>query len=277
MTFGGLIVSKKIKAFLRNYKPEHHWHINSKKANNTFFSLSHHFKTHPNIFFNKFIKQTQPVESAYFDFWNKRKIFYETKRQEYIKAIPFSDMLAFKHVLERIPNDYQLQLSNSSTVRYAQLFDLNASLKVFCNRGTSGIDGSVSTAVGASVYSDSPTLLISGDLSFLYDSNGLWNNYLRKDLRIIVINNEGGGIFRILPGHRETDNFQTFFETPQKLNISHICNLYDIEFNTIDNLHSLQNILSEFYASSEKPKILEIKTPKSINNQILLNYFDFIS
>ncbi|MRH99758.1 2-succinyl-5-enolpyruvyl-6-hydroxy-3-cyclohexene-1-carboxylic-acid synthase [Kriegella sp. EG-1] len=277
LTFGGLIVSKKIKAFLRNYKPKHHWHINSKKANNTFYSLTQHFKVHPNVFFKSFIKDIVPVSSQYFGFWNTRKNYYEDKRAEYLKTIPFSDFVAFKQILESIPNAYQLQLSNSSTVRYAQLFDLNATLKVFCNRGTSGIDGSVSTAVGASIYSSSPTLLITGDLSFLYDSNGLWNNYLKNDFRIIVINNQGGGIFRILPGHRETSNFQTYFETPQNLQIIHLCKLYNIKFITTDSSKNLKNILKEFFAPSENPKLLEIKTPKSINNQILLDYFDFIS
>ncbi|MBM1107423.1 2-succinyl-5-enolpyruvyl-6-hydroxy-3-cyclohexene-1-carboxylic-acid synthase [Aurantibacter crassamenti] len=277
LTFGGLIVSKKIKAFLRTYKPEHHWHINSKKAFDTFFCLSHHFKMHPNDFFSQFCLNLEHKISDHFNFWKDKKDNYESKRQAYLKTISFSDMLAFEKIIATIPENYQLQLSNSSTVRYAQLFDLDTSLQVFCNRGTSGIDGSVSTAVGAAIYNKAPTLLISGDLSFLYDSNGLWNNYIRADFRIIVVNNEGGGIFRILPGHRESDNFKTFFETPQNLQISHICDMYGFDFISANDSSELENALKEFYLSSEKPKLLEIKTPSIINNQILLEYFDFIS
>ena len=277
LTFGGLIVSKKIKAFMREYKPEHHWHIDSKKANDTFFGLTHHFKMHPNSFFKKFLPQIKPSSGEYFDFWNARKKHYKKNRKQYLKEIPFSDLLVFEKVLKCIPNDYQLQLANSSTVRYAQLFDLNPSLKVFCNRGTSGIDGSVSTAVGAALHDDSPTLLITGDLSFLYDSNGLWNNYLRPDFRIIVINNEGGGIFRILPGHRETENFKTFFETPQDLQLSHLCEMYGFDFVSANSETSLEKSLESFYDFSRRPKLLEIKTPSAVNNRILLQYFDFIS
>ncbi len=277
LTFGGLIVSKKIKAFLRAYKPKHHWHIDSKKANDTFFALSHHFKMHPNTFFKAFLPKTQAGSSEYYKFWNSIKEGYEEKRRSYLKTIPFSDMLAFEKIFESIPNNYQLQLSNSTTVRYAQLFDLNHSLAVYCNRGTSGIDGSVSTAVGASLYSDRPTLLVSGDLGFLYDSNGLWNNYIRADFRIIVINNGGGGIFRILPGHRETSNFREFFETPQKLKISYLCEMYGFDFVTADDPKDLEEKLEHFYDPSQKPKLLEIKTPHLVNNQILLKYFDFIS
>src|SRR5690606_8749586 len=119
----------------------------------------------------------------------------------YMKEIPYSDLKAMQLVVPAVPANYNVQLGNSATVRYAQLFRWNENQKLFCNRGTSGIDGSVSTAVGAAVISEDPTLLICGDLSFIYDSNGLWNNYIPKNFRIIILNNSGGGIFRILPGH----------------------------------------------------------------------------
>lgn len=277
LTFGGLIVSKKIKAFMREYKPDEHWHLNEKKANNTFFALTQHFKMHPNAFFEKFVQNLKPMPSEYFTFWNTRKKHYEKKRTAYLEQIPFSDMSVFEHILKHIPDNYQLQLANSSTVRYAQLFDLNPTLKVFCNRGTSGIDGSVSTAVGASIGNDEATLLITGDLSFFYDSNGLWNSYVRKDFRIIVVNNEGGGIFRILPGHKETLNFRTFFETPQQLDISRLCETYGFEYYLAKNLEELHSANKNFYQTSEIPKLLEIKTTATLNNKILLQYFDFIS
>jgi 2-succinyl-5-enolpyruvyl-6-hydroxy-3-cyclohexene-1-carboxylate synthase len=276
LTFGGLIVSKKIKAFLREYKPTHHWHVDPKKGNDTFFNLTHHFKLHPNSFFESFLPRVEKVSSDYFSFWHLRREHYKSKRKKYLEKIPFSDMLAFEKVLRQIPKDYQLQLANSSTVRYAQLFDLDPSLQVFCNRGTSGIDGSISTAVGASIYHGPPTLLITGDLSFLYDSNGLWNSYVRADFRIIVINNSGGGIFRILPGHRETSNFKTFFETPHGLQILHLCEMFGFDFVSADETKGLEVALKNFYKRSDKPKLLEINTPRTVNNQILLQYFDFI-
>ena len=277
LTFGGLIVSKKIKAFLRDYTPLMHWHVNPKKAYNTFFSLTKHFKTTPNELFKNLLANPSSQESNYYDYWTKRKHHCKLRRQQYLLEIPFSDMWVFHKTLESIPSNYQLQLSNSSTVRYAQLFDLEPSIRVFCNRGTSGIDGSTSTAIGASIYEPSPTLLITGDLSFIYDSNGLWNNYIKPNFRIIVINNGGGGIFRILPGKEETDNFNTFFETTHNLNIQSIAEMYNFEFESVSNKIDLIEALGNFYKASEKPKILEIKTPRLLNNNILLSYFDFIS
>ncbi|CAM4344339.1 2-succinyl-5-enolpyruvyl-6-hydroxy-3-cyclohexene-1-carboxylic-acid synthase [Zobellia roscoffensis] len=277
LTFGGLVVSKKIKAFLRDYTPEHHWHIDKLKAFNTFFSLTHHFKTDVNNFFGNLMKFTVPKKSDYFEYWNNKRLQYEAKRENYINEIEFSDMLAFDRILKSIPKNYQVQLANSSTVRYAQLFNLDPSLGIFCNRGTSGIDGSTSTAVGAAFYRATPTLLITGDISFFYDSNGLWNNYIRPDFRIIVINNDGGGIFRILPGQEETDNFATFFETAHDRNVEHLSTQFGFEYVVVNELTSLNDRLKDFYALSEKPKILEVHTPRFMNNKILLGYFDFIS
>ena len=277
LTFGGLIVSKKIKAFLRDYTPLMHWHVNPKKAYNTFFCLTKHFKTSPNEVFKNLLAQPSTQESDYYNYWAKRKEHYKLRREEYLLEIPFSDMWVFHKALKSIPSNYQLQLSNSSTVRYAQLFDLEPSIRVFCNRGTSGIDGSTSTAIGASIYEPSPTLLLTGDLSFLYDSNGLWNNYIKPNFRIIVINNGGGGIFRILPGKEETDNFNTFFETTQDLKIQSLAEMYSFEFESVTNKNDLNKALDSFYQESEKPKILEIKTPRLLNDNILLSYFDFIS
>lgn len=277
ITLGGLIVSKKVKAFLRNYKPRHHWHINNKKAYDTFFSLTKHIKTDENSFFEHFFEHISEQSCNYFNKWNEVKHKYLTRRETYLDQIPFTDFLAFKTICSGIPKNYQLHLANSSTVRYAQLFDIDPSLSVFCNRGTSGIDGSTSTAIGSSIHSVNPTLLITGDLSFFYDSNGLWNSYIRNDFRIIVINNGGGGIFRILPGKENSQNFETFFETVQDLDLQSLCSLYNIDHLVAEDQNTLNTILSTFYMSSKSPVLLEVKTPRLLNDKILLSYFDFIS
>ena len=277
LTFGGLVVSKKVKAFLRKYKPKHHWHIDKYKAYDTFFALSHHFNYHINDFFNQFLTSAQKVESEYFKYWNRLKFEYELKRKEYLQRIPFSDLTVFGQIFESIPENVQLQMANSSTIRYAQLFNLKPSIEVFCNRGTSGIDGSLSTAIGASLINGKQTILIVGDLSFFYDSNGLWNNYIKSDFRIILINNDGGGIFRILPGQEETDNFETYFETTHKLNAAYLCKMYGIEYSSVDEENSLKNQLGEFFMDTGISKLIEIRTPRILNNKILIGYFDFIS
>lgn len=277
LTFGGLIVSKKIKSFLRNYKPKHHWHVNEIRAFDTYFSLTKHLELNPQEFLGALLSRASTIRSEYKQTWSSVKSSYVVKRAAYLKQVPFSDFLAFQMVLSKIPNGFQVHLSNSSVVRYAQLFDVNPSLKIFCNRGTSGIDGSTSTAIGACIYETTPTLLITGDLSFFYDSNALWNKYVRADFRILIMNNSGGGIFRILPGNDGSKTFENYFETRQDLNAEHLCRQFGFEYFNCDDETTLTNSLETFFSTSSKPKVLEIFTPRELNNKILLGYFDFIS
>jgi 2-succinyl-5-enolpyruvyl-6-hydroxy-3-cyclohexene-1-carboxylate synthase len=153
------------------------------------------------------------------------------------------------------------------------LIDIDPSIEVYCNRGTSGIDGSTSTAIGAAVAEGKQTVLITGDISFLYDSNALWNNYIPKSFKIILINNGGGGIFRILPGHEETPVFNTFFETSHCLTAEQLARMYGFEYTIASDVASLVNSLKNLYAQNEKPSILEIFTPTLENDHILLQYF----
>lgn len=273
LTFGGMVVSKKVKAFLRNYQPKQHWHIDDKKANDTFFCLEKHFKTLVNDFFRVLLSNEYQIKSNYQEYWQSVKQIRVKKHQNYLQEIPFSDLKVFEIILKNIPNNNTLQLGNSSAVRYAQLFDLNKTLKVFCNRGTSGIDGSTSTAIGAASVIDEQTIFITGDLSFFYDSNALWNNYIPNNFRIIVINNGGGGIFRILPGDKNTENFDTYFETKHHLKAKHLCDMYGFKYESASNETELESALSMFYSNDERPKLLEIFTPRTINDEILLNYF----
>ena len=273
LTFGGMVVSKKIKAFLRDFQPKHHWHIDSKQANDTFFCLSKHFKIGVNDFFRSILNTENQAKSDYQNSWQKVKQIRSQKHQTYLQEIPFCDFKVFDIVLKSIPNHNMLQLGNSSTIRYAQLFDLNKTLTVFCNRGTSGIDGSTSTAIGAASVLNEQTTFITGDLSFFYDSNSLWNNYIPNNFRIIVINNGGGGIFRILPGDKNTENFDTYFETKHNLNAKYLCDMYGFNYETASNETELESALTLFYVKEGKPKLLEIFTPRTLNDEILLNYF----
>ncbi|TKD66224.1 2-succinyl-5-enolpyruvyl-6-hydroxy-3-cyclohexene-1-carboxylic-acid synthase [Flavobacterium sp. ASW18X] len=277
ITFGGLVVSKKIKAFLREYQPKKHWHLGGVKANDTFFCLTRHLKGNVNSLLNQLISNTKYSTSEYYPFWSLKRQAYQQKRTTYLKKIPFSDFKAFSIIFSHLNSPKQVHLSNSSTVRYAQLFPVHKDLEVYCNRGTSGIDGSSSTAVGAAVFAQKPTLLITGDLSFLYDSNAFWNHYLRKDFKVIVINNGGGGIFRILPGFDGSETFSTYFETQHKYAATHLCAHYGLEYFSAADETTLLNNIDSFLDWENSPALLEIFTPTEENNKILLDYFDFIS
>ncbi|MFV0540002.1 MAG: 2-succinyl-5-enolpyruvyl-6-hydroxy-3-cyclohexene-1-carboxylate synthase [Aestuariibaculum sp.] len=276
LTFGGLIVSKKIKVLLRKFQPKQHWHIGEKGGNDTFFCLKQHIKTTPNIFFKAFLPKVVRVSSVYYNIWKTVKSYRLQKHREYLEKVPYSDFQVFSQTLKAIPDSYVLQVGNSSAIRYTQLFSINKTVEVFCNRGTSGIDGSTSTAIGCAVANVKPTVFITGDISFFYDSNALWNNYIPNNFRIILINNSGGGIFRILPGHKNTENFDTYFETKHQLTAEHLCKMYGFQYETANNVTDLNTIFKTFYNPANTPKLLEVFTPSRINDRVLLDYFEFI-
>lgn len=273
LTFGGMVVSKRIKAFLRKYRPKAHWHIDTLRAYDTFGALTKHFEVNPNEFLKDFLSKVENTISDYNQNLQNVRAIRREKHDLYLSKIPFSDFTVFEKVIPSLPKNSQLQISNSSAIRYAQLISIDPTVEVFCNRGTSGIDGSTSTAIGAAFGSKKETILITGDISFLYDSNALWNSYIPKNFKIILLNNGGGGIFRILPGHQETPVFNTFFETSHHLTAEHLAKMYKFEYFTANDEESLENSLQEFYSEKGKPSILEIFTPTLENDKILLQYF----
>lgn len=273
VTFGGMIVSKRIKAFLRKYKPEQHWHIDSHRAYDTFNALTKHFEIEPNLFFDIFLPLTTLVAGDYYVKLDAVKTIRKEKGDYYLSHIPFSDFVVFDKVISGLPKNCQFQISNSSAIRYAQLIEIDPSIEVFCNRGTSGIDGSTSTAIGAAVVNNKLTVFITGDIGFLYDSNALWNNYIPKNFKIILINNGGGGIFRILPGHEETPVFNTYFETSHCLTAAHLATMYGFDYVVASDECSLEKGLEALYAQNEKPIILEVFTPTLKNDAVLLQFF----
>lgn len=276
LTFGGMIVSKKIKAFLRNYNPNHHWHIDSKKAYNTFFCLNKHFETSVNDFFLEFFPLTTKIDSDYGEFWKNIRQKRQIRHDAYMDEIPYSDLKAMQLLVAKVPDNYIMQLANSSTIRYAQLFKWPPSLRIFCNRGTSGIDGSISTAAGSAMASNEPVLMVTGDLSFFYDSNALWNKYLPSNFRIIILNNSGGGIFRILPGNKNSENFESFFETVHDLKAEQLAKMYNFGYKAASSETEISESLNTFFDASGRPKILEIFTPRKVNDKVLLEYFSYM-
>ena len=276
ITIGGMIISKKIKAIFRDNKPKEHWHIGIHDANDTFFCLTKHFKTIPNNIISKLYENFNDNGTDYHNKWDLIISKRSEKHKKYLSKLIYCDFKVFDYVLKSIPSNSMLQVSNSSAIRYTQLFDIDSSINVFCNRGTSGIDGSTSTAIGAASVFKGNTVFITGDLSFFYDSNALWNNFIPTSFRIILINNKGGGIFKILTKDNNTELFKKFFETKHDLYAKDLCNMYGFEYFSSDDEDKLKNVLNDFYNQSEKPRLLEVITDNDYNQDYLLNYFDYI-
>lgn len=273
ITFGGMVVSKRVKSMLRTYKPTQHWHIDALRHYDTFFALTHSIFDQPQRFFKHILPLTNAVESTYHNWMQNILKDRLNKQNAYFATMPYCDLKAMQILHQTMPKNSLLQISNSSVVRYGQLLPLDASIDVFCNRGTSGIDGSTSTAIGAAIGSGKQTIIITGDISFLYDSNALWNNYIPKDFKIVVLNNQGGAIFRTLPGHQETPVFNTFFETSHQLTAEHLAKMYHLNYYQATDDASLSAVIQEFWSANTKASILEIITPTVTNTNVYKAYF----
>ena len=275
LTLGGMVVSKRIKQFLRKYKPKEHWHVSPfDNPPNTYECLSQHFKLSSDLFFSQFFFLiTNNTNSNYQNYFLTIKETRKAKHHEILSKTAFSDLKSYETVLANLPKNSQLQVANSSAIRYTQLFDLNENITVFCNRGTSGIDGSSSTAVGAAIVQEKPVILLTGDISFFYDSNAFWNDSIKANFRIVLMNNSGGGIFRYIPGPSSTEELETYFETKQQRNAKEFASMYHFDYYLASDLSELKSIFAAFYKPSNKPKLLEIQTPKELNAIILKDYF----
>jgi 2-succinyl-5-enolpyruvyl-6-hydroxy-3-cyclohexene-1-carboxylate synthase len=284
VTLGGGIISKKVKALFRRSKPREHWHFDiAGEEMDTYQSLTKTIRTSPEYFFERLLTlggnfQLPPKlsQSTFQKTWNDRNDQTRKRHHQFLKKVKFSDFKAYEIILKNIPLGSNFQMGNSAGVRYVQLFDQRKDLSYNSNRGTSGIDGSTSTAVGAAVASGKPTTLVCGDLSFFYDVNGLWNPYLPANLRIIIINNSGGGIFRIIPGPSTSDELDEFFEVTQKRTAEPIAKMYNLDYQKANSVKSLEKELPKFYKKGKRAKILEVFTPRKSNDKILELYFEFL-
>lgn len=276
LTIGQNIVSKKIKDFLRKSKLKAHWHLDEYWHPDTYFSLTEKIEENPVIFLKELVK-VPPVTSSYSLLWKQLKDERQLRHNDFIKNLPFSDLRVIKTLDEKIPDTYNLQISNSSMIRYAQLFNFDSKNKIFCNRGASGIDGATSTAVGFAVADSHPTLLITGDIGFFYDSNALWNKYIPNTFRIILVNNGGGDIFKIIPGPDSSNSLEEYFVSRHNRTARLMAQEYNFEYIQAHNQEELLKQLDSFFLCSEKPKLLEINTVNHPNSRILREYFNYLN
>ena len=279
LTFGGAIVSKKIKALLRKYRPVHHWHVSPDPDEfhlDTYQSLTLTIPLTTSTFLAQFAEATKPASGSYFKEWASRKKSRKERHENYLRQLPWCDMKAFELLFRGIPAGSHVHLSNSTPVRYAQLFDHQQSFRFWSNRGTSGIDGCVSTAAGAAFVTSETVTVITGDIGFFYDSNALWNHHLTPNFKIILVNNGGGNIFRILPGPDKYPVMGPFLETAHSLHADGLASNFGLDYFVASDEKQLGDVLSAFYAESLRPALLEICTPAEVSAETLKNYFKYL-
>ncbi|MFW5663509.1 MAG: 2-succinyl-5-enolpyruvyl-6-hydroxy-3-cyclohexene-1-carboxylic-acid synthase [bacterium] len=277
ITLGGPVVSKRLKKYLRTYKPVNHWHVGTEeRLTDTFQSLNRTIGMEPVDFFSNLLTE-HPLENPYPQ--RIMKIHHNLKKihERFMDNVSFTDLSAYKTILDQLPQNSNLHLANSTPVRYSQLFPTHNQVNYFSNRGTSGIDGCVSTAAGAAWASPKPNIALVGDLAFIYDSNALWNNKLPDNLRIIVIDNEGGNIFRLIDTSPVINPIRHFFETPHQVKMDKLCEAFGVAYNKAENESELEEILKNFFKPYARPAVLHIRTAGDVSAKTFKQYYQYIS
>jgi len=269
ITYKTNIVSKKIKVWLKSNLSKHHIHIGKEHQNlDTYNSLSLQINAPLEKLFNSKIK---PANKLYFEKING-KLNWVKKQAKTFKA-DYSDFKVFEIISKAIPADTCVIFGNSASIRYAQLFEDFYNFESYCNRGTSGIEGSLSTAIGAAYTNPKKEFIcILGDTSFFYDSNALLNPRLPQNLKVIVLNNNGGGIFRIIEGPARVNSFEKYIETEHGFNAEHLAKNFNVTYFKASNTENLQISISNLI-SEKSISILEIFTPKKTNDLTLKSFF----
>jgi len=274
ITLGGQFVSKSLKQFLRKNKPAEHWHLSLGGEHfDTYQSLTKVVQTEATDFFESLVGQKIQANSDYQKLWKSKENRVNRLRDEFVAKAEFSDLKAFELIGKNIPENSVIHLGNSSSVRYALIHDRVNQAEYYSNRGTAGIDGCLSTAVGFASESNQISTVIVGDLSFFYDSNALWNKYIGDNLRIIVIHNGGGNIFSMIKGPGETPAFKEHFFTENTHKAGGLAKAFGLEYFSATNESELQQALTEFYSPDQKASVLEVFTDAEVNVKVFRELF----
>ncbi len=281
ITLGGALVSRKVKEWFRSMENVEHWSIDrSDMMADCFRHLSLKLKMDPTLLFKgltHYMRKCRIQESDYQEKWRMIERDAEINHNNYFTEIAdkgCSDLAAFNLVMRMLPSDYNLHLSNGTSVRYAELTASASQHAIYCNRGTSGIEGCTSTAVGSAMVYNGNTLLITGDMSFRHDLGGLALPYTPDRFKIIVMNNNGGDIFRFINSTSSLDMVEEYFSCGEIMSppIKDLATTFGYAYMHAENLNRLHDVLNAFFAEKRRC-ILEIDTSAVNNAEILRGYF----
>ncbi|HET9488000.1 MAG TPA: thiamine pyrophosphate-binding protein [Chryseosolibacter sp.] len=191
--------------------------------------------------------------------------------EQFFKESEIGELALVNTLINSLPEDSNLHLANSMSVRYANFVGVPAGKKgvrVFSNRGTSGIDGCTSTAAGHALVSGRPNFLITGDVAFFYDRNAFWHNYPLSNLRILLLNNHGGLIFDVLDGPSSLPEAGEYFITKQKLNALKLCEEFGFDYLRADHPRKVKDVMRDFLEMDNKPKVMELEGDTGTNKQL---------
>lgn len=263
LAFGGQVVSKRLKLLLQSIPNLEHYEIEGQIA----ASLESLSESLPVV-----AELSSPLHFR--EAWKREEQRAVESSQAKLESLPYSMLSSIHLVLDLAPEGSYIHLGNSSTIRYSQNLPIREDLTYYSNRGTSGIDGCVSAAVGAAMVSDLGHVLLLGDLSFVYDSNAMWNRDFPENLKIVVLNDRGGGIFRLLKGPSEMAFFEEFSVSHHPVSPKKLALSYGRTARLVENKEELEEALTVLFDPESKLAVLEVDLSGSENSRIFREFLD---
>ncbi len=254
ITIGGNHTSKILKNYIHSLPISHRWHISPFAVEHDFFGTpTEHIITHTFFADTDFDLKEQEI---YNHAWQTHNHKGAETFNNFIKTISFHELVAVKTIIESIPADSVLHIANSMAVRWANMIGNKNNIAVHVNRGTSGIDGCTSTAVGMAIAQPQKQhFLITGDMAFQYDNNAFFNNNIPDNLTVIILNNQGGNIFKLIDGPTADMPVEKYFSNNHGLTFEYMAKHFGIDYVQLHNLDELTAFLQRKY---KKVNIAEI-------------------
>ena len=273
ISMGGALISRQLKEFIRNNPPRAHWSLSySDVLVDCFKSLTVKIESEPSSFIKAFssrlARRQEGWESTYGTQWEEIR----SRLTPGIARYPWCDLKALSMLLNSLPEDANLFLSNGTSVRYGQVIPYDVTHATYSNRGVSGIEGCTSTSVGLAMAYPSLTCLITGDMSFGYDLAGLVSGSENNRLRIVVLDNNGGDIFRFIPSTRNLSIREQYLSVGRELPVGLLADAFGFIYYYADTEKKLREYIGEFFSNSPRPAILHIDTREADNSSILTEY-----
>lgn len=248
-----------------------HWSINQDGTIvDQFKKLTKIFECGTKDFFeiwSKNISLTNNTECSYYYLWKKAIDMLPKPNFEY------SSIYAMQAFLSQLPKNAIVHHGNGIAIHIAQYFPTDPSIESYCHTGTTTIDGSLSTFIGQATITNKLCFVFIGDLSFFYDMNSIWNQYVGNNVRILIYNNEGGSTFH----WNSAKDIKTL---PKYISAEHFCNAKawvesrGFKYFSASNKQQLDALLPVFVSSkSDQPIVLEVFTKKERDGKLLHDYY----
>lgn len=269
---GGSIVSKRLKHFLRKAKET--WIVNTTgEVTDTFQNLTNVIQGDGNVVADYLLFMLEQQPHPFVQLWNELLEQVGSKVMQY--EPDYSEMAAVKRFEALVSPKAAIHYANSTAIRLANSY---ARHPVWCNRGVNGIEGSLSTAAGFSLVNDNePVYCVIGDLSFFYDQNALWNQQLKGNLRILLLNNGKGGIFHLLHGLEKSAARDALVAAAHQTSAEGICRQNDIYYQQATNREELEAGLQLLLtAAFSRPMVLEVMTDANEDERVMRAYYQSI-